>query len=293
MLDTKTVWFWGGASPFLPISRVGMDFNENGIIDEGDVAAVSGRVGLACTAEGYERKYDLDFSDTIESSDLSHIEESVGYKMDTIRRQMDRQQCVLLEWPDGFQAYLCAINGPYSFVEPREALMAFTRRWITVHLHPYETDYICGAFAHDTMTAAYKAFGYGRLLVASSGTHAYNAFWNGEGDWHDWSNWRFLEPQQGDVHPFLPDPPTMYDTKYLWFPQRSSVTLQPDPECRPMATVHTYGHVLVVDVDNLTVDYGVHHDGPDHPIFGGAEELPWDVEASGEYHWDTSLGVVA
>lgn len=199
-----------------------MDYNENMVIDKWDAAILAPTVGAVKGDANYQRRFDLDFDNTIEASDLAELQSRLGLDLVQIIGKLDKRQSVFLDWGDGFTAYLCA-------VDPKEVRLFTSSEWyididgwITIYLHPYVSSnpqYVCRHFAADTAIAAYKALGYGRLFVAYSLTHAYIVFWTGEGDWYDFQNWKILEPQNGALYDILPygKMPSAFQTQTVYF----------------------------------------------------------------------------
>ncbi|GAI82004.1 unnamed protein product [marine sediment metagenome] len=135
--------------------------------------------------------------------------------------------------------------------------------WISIQLHPYHHipegyQYICQNFAMDTGVAAYRALGYGCLLLGWAWTHGYNIFWVG-GDWHDLNNWYILEPQSGKI--FCAGNtglPSMYHTLSIRFPDTSCKFVLPpiDAGGYSPGVQHSW---LRVDYEQKLVTYGDTH----------------------------------
>lgn len=262
-------------SEYIPIEIVGLDANHNGVIDSGDEAMFLATLGSTLGDATYDRQFDINFDGRIDSVDEYSFNQSRGLALEMIRNSVKTGLIEHLVWPDGWDAYLVALD--------KDTVNEFTGRgttipgWISVQLHPYGSGYVCGHFARDTAVASYKALGYGCLLHTFGGStnvgHFYNLFWTG-GDWHDLNNWWILEPQTGRLIGRATDElPTDYWSVFIFFYDEKRVSFT--------GHVSLYSHILRVDYANGTVDFG---SGESSVSPAGTEEPVPDV-------FNTSLGV--
>lgn len=262
----------GEEGAFLPMEVVDLDSNNNGVVDRQDkrnFAAASG------TSEGdpdYERRFDANFDGVIDGEDRAILDKTMGKRLGDIRASIKKGLSERLVWPDGWEAYLCAVDP--------DAVQQFTGHpskegWISVRYHPYigPGEYVCLHYAVDTMVAAYKCLGYGCLMEAGGYGHAYILCWLG-GNWRDLGNWMLVESETGDMFSAAKEElPSVYQTTSIFFPDWF------EPKENLADVLH--GHTLKVDYDAKTVDFG----GTDQAIgVTGLEEPVPDT-------FDRTLGV--
>lgn len=253
---------------YLPIEVLSVDSDGDGFVGMTDEYSFLSALGSCEGDPEYRRMFDMDFDGCIRdqpvgptlATDESRFYDCMGKDLSFIREKVKANIAEYLEWPDGWGAWLVALrneneNSHYPIQEFTGALALPIKGWIHLINHEHlGSEYGCASFACDTAIAAYKALGYGCLLYASSGMHAYNIYWVG-GDWRDLHNWWVLEPQSGCVLGNAAHiGATTYQTRYICFFDRwSPADGYPYP--------HLVPHILAVDYEGGTVDYLVGHDG--------------------------------
>lgn len=241
---------------YIPIKVVSLDANHNGVVDSGDEAMFLAVMDSVKGDTRYDRQFDANFDGIINLSDKMIFNETIGKVLEGIRNWIKTVTFTLLTWTDGWSANLVALNKnmikEFTGLEPVGGGNP-EHGWISVREQVYRSPssgdpgYYCVQFSIDTMVAAYKALGYGCLLLGISveGGHAYIIFWTG-GDWHDLSNWQLLEPQAGRLWGLSAADPalsTMYKTSRIYFFDYSDGPL-------------LYAHVLDVNYAYGIIDYG-------------------------------------
>lgn len=242
------------AAPLLVIQVVDLDSDNNGIVDEEDEAAFLAAYPSTERDLNYDRQFDANFDDVIDNKDYDIFYHTMGKNLNIIRDSIKTGVYEHLTWPDGWNAYLVALN--------KDKIDEFTgwghldkEGWISVRHHPYYPyspeyyGYVCRHSAFDTAVAAYRGLGYGCLLFSYSPKHAYNIFWVG-GDWHDLNNWYILETQSGGVFPAGRDHGAPYQTELIMFFDY----MEPGIPSRSDKTFN--GHCLNVDYEARTVSFG-------------------------------------
>lgn len=233
------------------IEVVDLDSNNNDIVDGGDEANFLSSYGSMKGDSRYNRQFDANFDDTINELDYEIFYKTLGKRLDVIRSDIKTGIYEHLTWPDGWDAYISAVNkdeiNEFTGVDGEEG-------WISIRQHPYmlsPTPYYCQQFASDTAVASYKGLGYGCILPASSAAHAYSIFWSG-GGWHNLANWWVLEPQCGVILANATSPalPSNYCTTRIWLPERYTGYV-------------VIAHILTADYMSRTVDYGEFMQGID------------------------------
>jgi len=213
--------------PYIPIQVIDLDSDNDGIVGLVDLEAYY-KAHLSSKGDpNYDRQFDADFDADIDDDDRAIFVDTYynNNNLETIRTAIKTANTQKLTWPDGWVAWLVALNYTHA--------IDFTGKdnysppgWISIHRHPYissgESKYICWQFGMDTSNSAYKALGYGCLLYASSASHGFNIFWIG-GTWTNLNNWYILEPQTGQVFcaTTITDPDNIWYVKYIDFPEKT------------------------------------------------------------------------
>ncbi len=255
----------------LPIQIIDFDINNNGIVDGEDEAAFLAAYGSKEGDPNYDRRFDANFDGVIDGWDYDTFYRTLGKNLDIIRDNIKTGVYEHLVWTDGWDASLVALN--------KDMVQEFTgatgkEGWISIQHHPYYPivegyHYICQNFAMDTGVAAYRALGYGCLLLGWSWLHGYNIFWVG-GNWHDLNNWYILEPQNGKIfNAAQPGLPLMYETLSIRFPDTSCQFVFPPTIYSEGLSPGVMFSPLNVDYETKTVDYAPL--GPElyHRRYGG------------------------
>lgn len=229
------------------IEIVDLDINNNGIVDGEDEAAFLAAYGSIEGEPNYNRQLDANFDGVIDDRDYSIFYNTIGKHLSNIRDSIKTGIYERLVWPDGWDAYLVALNEGMV-----QEFTGYGRDgWISIQHHaytwPWPGIYACTQFGLDTAVAAYKALGYGCLLRAYNFGHFYNIFWVG-GDWHDLNNWYILEPQNGQIFcATQPGLPSMYQTTRIDFFDHAKTWAG--------GTKTIYHHSLVADYVAKTVHF--------------------------------------
>lgn len=205
------------------IEVVGMDYNQNGVIDSDDLAMLIVSLGSAKGDPSYERRFDNNFDGLINDADKHIVEEQLGASITDIRAAVRTGEVEWITWPAAPPRHPNSFTGPLVALD-RAMIDMFIgdsshAGWQTVDMHPYETNYICDQFGLDMAIAAYKGLGWGHILYAESNSHAFNIFWMG-GDWHNLNNWIVLEPQNRTTYIASRVYASMYQTRVIYLPIR-------------------------------------------------------------------------
>lgn len=238
---------------YTPIQVVDLDSDNNEVVGGEDEAAFLQAHPSIKGDPSYDRQFDANFDGVIDNKDYDCFYQTLGKDLNAIRSSIKTGIHEHLVWPDGWDAYMVALN--------KDKVEEFTGHaleegWISVRHHPYvKPGYHCWMFGAETALAAYKALGYGCLLTAMEATvgrHCYNIFWMG-GDWHDLNNWYIVEPQSGRLigSAGREDLPDMYHTVWIQFWDYVGPGLEV-PGARSI-----YYHYLHVDYEAKIVTFGV------------------------------------
>jgi hypothetical protein len=183
---------------------------------------------------GYNRCFDVNFDGVIEATDKAWFEAYAAEvpNLGRIRADIKTGEATELTWIEGFTASLEILSKTEATLQKFTGKLAGgVKGWSHISTHPYvpqtsEGEYVCHNFALDTATAAYKALGYGTLVVGASGYHAYNMYVVDK-NWQELHNWRILEPQNGDISKAVEQGAVggggpagaMYQTEWICFPK--------------------------------------------------------------------------
>src|SRR5664280_1267885 len=196
---------------YIPLDTLDTDLNNDGKPDKASMTP-------------YVRKFDIDFDNSIGSSDMNYVNSQMNQLLDlnVIKAGLFTGETAQLTWPDGWTCQVRAVV-PASIKKFVGGKMSYG--WLHGTRRPYSATTGFYEFYHysaDLSLASYKALGYGVLLPASSSvstglSHAYNAFFIG-GDWHKIEGWRLIEPQDGAVYdPTFGKQNAMYNTDTIYF----------------------------------------------------------------------------